>query len=124
MPPVDLDLACAVALGIVEAPRWIVNQQQINILDPRGATLQSANNWLIASDPLHQLTKHYLDARTEAQKASSANTYMKGYGNSTGIKTRDEANQRANLAKCKARQLLAEHGVLARAQSLGFRVQG
>ena len=124
MPPVDLDLACAVALGIVEAPRMVVNLHQINVLDQRGTIMQSATNWIIPSDPLHQLTRHYLEARTEAQKASSSNTYMKGYGNSTGIKSRDEANQRANLAKSKARQLLAEHGVLARAQSLGYRLLG
>lgn len=120
-PPFDFDLACAVALGLVEHPRLLANARQVTITDHRGQTLSVHPNWLSPADPLQQLTLEYLRAREEAQKTTSKPAYG-GWGAAAGVKVRDEAVMRASAAKKQAAALLAERGALTRAGTLGLRV--
>lgn len=120
-PPFDFDLACAVALGLVEHPRLLANARQVTLTDQRGQTLSVHPNWLSPADPVQQLTLEFLRAREEAQKTTAKPAYG-GWNATAGVKVRDEAVMRANAAKRQAAMLLAERGALTRASTLGLRI--
>lgn len=120
-PPFDFDLACAVALGLVEHPQLVANARQVTITDHRGQAVSVHPNWLSPADPLQQLTLEYLRAREEAQNTTSKPAYG-GWGAAASVKTREEAVMRANAAKKQATALLTERGALTRAKTLGLRI--
>ncbi len=120
-PPFDFDLACAVALGLVEHPRLHANARQVTLLDQRGQALSVHPNWLSPADPLQQLTLDYLRARDEAHRTTDRPTHG-GWSAAAGVKVREDAVLRANTAKRQATELLAERGVLVRAKNLGLRI--
>lgn len=118
----DRDLACAIALGIVEAPRVVANAQVITLHDARMRSLGSLPSWLDTDDPLDQATRACLLARQEAIQAGAKNRGQGGWAASSAIKQREEANRRAIEAKNLAMQLLQQRGVLAAARAQGLRV--
>ncbi len=120
----DRDLACAIALGVVESPRVVANAQAITLHDERMRPLGSLPGWLDTNDPLDQATRTYLVARQQAVQAGTPKIGQGGWAGSSAIKQREEANRRAIEAKKTAVQLLQERGALAAARAQGLRVIG
>jgi hypothetical protein len=118
----DRDLACAIALNWVEAPHVAVTPEAITLHDAQMRSLGTEYNWLRGDDPLDQATRNYLSARREASTASIRRPGETAWGAAAAIKKRDGANSRARQARDLGRSLLAERGVLVRAQKAGLRV--
>ncbi|OWK40413.1 hypothetical protein [Fimbriiglobus ruber] len=122
-PPIDFDLACAVAMGFVEHPRMTANLHQLTVIDQRGVPVGTHRDWLSNADKLHLVTRDYLLAREDVTKTStSVGPRASGWSAATGVKTRYDATTRAQAAKSQARLMLSDRGVFVRAKSLGFRV--
>ncbi|MFT3880464.1 MAG: hypothetical protein QM703_12480 [Gemmatales bacterium] len=119
----DADLACAIALGVVENSRMVTTIQQVNVLDSSGLVVPH-KNWLRETDPLHQLTKQYLQAKAESQQSGVHQRPQAGWNMEAALKARDQANERAMLILIQARQLLEARGVLKRAKLEGLRILG
>ena len=66
------DLACAIALGMVEAPRVGINVQSITLLDAQMRPADKVDNWLDGDDPLDVATRDYLRARQNAVNHAAA----------------------------------------------------
>jgi hypothetical protein len=119
------EIACAVALAIVEDPRVVANVDSLTFHDPGMRPLGTIAGWLNGDDPLRQATREYLQAKREASM-----TTMRGPGGGSGwaaasaARTRDAANQRARQARERGRALLAERGVLAYARNKGLKFIG
>lgn len=122
LPLLDSELACAVALGVVEHPRLIANVYQITLLDHRGQALACLQDWLQESDRLHQLTKVNLKARAEAQQANVHYDCKSCWSASSATMTSDTATQLVIQTRTLSKQLLAKRGVFTKAQSLGLRL--
>ena len=116
------DIACAIALGIVENLSVTATLDNITMADARRGASRSHTGWLGADDPLDQLTRAYFRARREAAQLAPG-MGAKGWAAAAHAKKRDEANIRALAAKAKGRQLLEERGMLSHARSSGLRVQ-
>ena len=122
-PPMDFDLACAVAMGFVEHPRMTANLHQLTVLDQRAIPVGTYRDWLSNVDKLHIITRDYLLAREDVTKTSPhVGSGATGWAAATGVKTRYDATTRAQTAKSQARLLLTERGVFTRAKSIGLRV--
>jgi len=74
----------------------------------------SVADWLNGADPLDMATREYLQARQEAA-LSGMKPNSKPWEAASRAKTRDEATKRALEAKARAKVLLDQRGVLARA---------
>jgi hypothetical protein len=117
----DRDLACAIALAIVEKPQVHANVNVITLHDAQMRPLGSVSNWL-GDDPLDQLTRTYLEGRHQATQAGMRKLGQAGWAGSAAIKAREEGNRRANEARKKGNELLKERGVLDAARNQGLRV--
>jgi hypothetical protein len=120
LPP---DLACAIALGIVEDPCVIVSLEAVTLQDTRQQPIGTQSGWLNPDDPLHAVTREYLKARREvtmlgARRPGSA------WSSAHAHKVREAANTRAIQAKIRGRMFLAERGVLDQARAAGLTVLG
>jgi hypothetical protein len=118
------DLACAVALGLVEYPRVIANLDAVTLHDQAMRPLGTVRNWLDGNDPLDVATREYLAARRDVAKAVSWRPGQTGWAAASATRARDEANKRAIQARDLARGLLAERGVLAYARKAGLKLLG
>src|SRR5262245_11431405 len=110
---IDLDLACAVAVNLVEHPMLRVTPVAVTLLDARQQTVDQVSGWASAADPLHMLARDYLMARRDAMLATTKGTGSH-WGYSGAARGRDLANRKAIQAKNQARTLLEERGVLQR----------
>ena len=117
----DRDLACAVALGLVDRPGVVVNPQTITLQDAQMRPAGSVTDWLQGEDPLDVATREYLQARQEAI-LSGPKPNAKPWEATARTKAREAANQRAIAARIRGRALLEERGVLARARAEGLRL--
>ena len=120
----DPDLACAIAAGLVEDRRVVVNLDAITLYDAHMQPVGTRSGWLTGTDPLDAATRDYLSARRDAILAGS-----RGPGGSAWVaagvaRKRDEANRKAVEAKVRIRKLLEERGVLRRARAAGLAVVG
>lgn len=118
---VDRDLACAVALGIVEYPRVIALLDAVTVHDAAMRPICTQRDWLDGTDPLDVATREYLMARREAMGAG-AKKLGAGWAAAGAARQRDTAIIRANEAKAQGRALLIERGVLDRARTAGLKV--
>ena len=119
----NLDIACAVALGVVEHPCVNVNYSAIVFIDPDTRSEHKQSDWLDCSDPLHRATQDYLEARIEVLRTHS--TYQRaGWSNIAAVKSRELATKRANDARGRAVAMLQERKVVDVAKSAGFNVLG
>src|SRR5260221_7537045 len=59
----DRDLACAIALGIVEQPSVVANADNITLQDAQTRIIGTEPGWLNGDDPLDAVTRAYLIAR-------------------------------------------------------------
>ena len=66
----DPDLACAVALGVVEHPQVVVSQEAVTVHDAGMRPLGTQPDWLVPDDPLHAATREYLQARREVMRVT------------------------------------------------------
>jgi hypothetical protein len=120
----DRDLACAVALGLVEDPRVVANLDVITLHDAFMRPLGAERDWLRGDDPLDAATRDYLQARREAAMTTVYRPGQSAWGAASAIKARDGATSRARQARDLGRALLAERGVLARARQAGLKLLG
>jgi hypothetical protein len=118
----DRDLACAIALGLVEYPNRTVTPEAVTRFDEQRRELGTVRGWLDGDDPLDRATRQYLDGRRAALLAGTR-LGGGGWGATAAIRDRERANQQANDARTQARQLLAERGTLACARAVGMRVR-
>src|SRR5258708_3354727 len=105
----DRDLACAVALGLVDRPGVVVNPQTITLQDAERRPAGSVTDWLQGEDPLDVATREYLQARQEAI-LSGPKPNAKPWEATARTKAREAANQRAIAARTRGRALLEERG--------------
>jgi hypothetical protein len=120
----DRDLACAVALGLVESPRVAANPDAVTVLDAHMRPVGTLRGWLDGDDPLDAATRDYLRARTEANLTTTPRPGQAPWVAAAAIRTRDAANQRARAARERARDLLAQRGTFAQAHAAGLPVLG
>ena len=120
----DRDLACAVALALVEHPRVVASLEAVTLHDAQMRPLGTERDWLRGDDALVKATRDYLGARREANQATVRRPGQTGWAAASGIKARDAATARAVQARELGRGLLAERGVLARARAAGLKVLG
>jgi hypothetical protein len=118
----DRDLACAIALGLIEDPHVAASPEAITLLDMNMRPLGTERDWLAGDDPLDVATRDYLVARREAATASVRRPGQTGWGSASAIKARDGTAGRARAAHELGRLLLAQRGVLANAP--GAALQG
>jgi hypothetical protein len=121
---VDPDLACAVALGLVEWPRVVVSLEAITVHDAEMRAVGTVSDWLTREDALDAATHIYLAARREAGLTTMRRPGQSPWVAAAAIKTRDLANKRAVQARDLGRALLIERGVLAHAREAGLKVLG
>jgi hypothetical protein len=105
----DRDLACAIALGFVEAPHVRADLEVIWILDVTGRPLASQSPWLDTTDPLDVATREYLTSRRALGK---------------DFPNRPETSRKVFDARQRVRELIAERGVLRKARAAGYVVAG
>ncbi len=119
----DRDLACAIALNLVEEPGVVANLESITLHDSHMRPLGTVRDWL-SDDSLDVATRDYLHARREASTAGMRRPGQTGWAVASGIKARDAANERARLARDLGRTLLVERGILAAAKRAGLKLLG
>jgi hypothetical protein len=122
MGKVDRDLACAIALSVVEFA-GIVTLDAVTIHDCQLQPVGTQRDWLGTDDPLDVVTRDYLLAWQEAM-AGNAKRPAAAWSAAGAVKTREGALQRAKQARLRGRGLLAERGVLESARAAGFTVFG
>jgi hypothetical protein len=120
----DRDLACAIALGLVEGPHVVANLESVSLHDEPMRLLGSVRNWLDGDDPLDAATRDYLRAKRDASAAAVRRPGQAPWGMAAAVKARDLANERARQARDLGRMLLAERGVLAQARRAGMKLVG
>ena len=118
LPP---DWACAIALGLIENPRFVVSLDAVTLHDAHMHPISTQADWLSPDDPHDQVTREYLQARREAM---AVNTKRSGaaWAAAHATKLREAANQRAAQAKVRGHGFLAERGVLKEARAAGWTV--
>jgi len=118
----DRDLACAVALGLVESPHVAANPDAVTVLDEYMQSVGTLRGWLDGDDPLDAATREYLRSRIEAYQTTTPRPGQPPWMAAAAIRTRDAANQRARAARERGRALLAERGTLDVARAAGLPV--
>jgi hypothetical protein len=120
----DRDLACAIALGLIEDPHVTASPEAITLLDDHMRPLGTEKDWLAGDDPLDVATREYLVARRDAARASVIRPGQTAWGSAGAVKARDDAIKRARAAHDAGRLLLVQRGVLADARSAGRKLMG
>jgi hypothetical protein len=118
------DMACAIALAIVEDSRVVANLEGITLHDVAMRPLGTHRGWLEGNDPLIVATREYMRAKREATMTTAPRPGQSGWGAASAAKTRDTANARAREARDRGRALLAESGILAHARQTGLKLVG
>jgi hypothetical protein len=118
------DVACAIALAIVEDPRVVANVDSLTLHDKNMRPLGTISGWLNSDDPLRVVTRDYLQAKREASMTTMRRPGETGWAAASAARTRDGANQRAREARDLGRALLAERGALAHARNSGLKLIG
>jgi hypothetical protein len=118
------DLACAIALHIIEDNRVVANLEALTLHDERMRPLGTVRDWLAGDDPLDVTTRDYLKAKREASMTTMPRPGQSAWAAASATRTRDAANQRARQARDLGRMLLAERGVLAHARQKGLPLIG
>ncbi|MBY0525544.1 MAG: hypothetical protein K2R98_19220 [Gemmataceae bacterium] len=117
----DHDLACAVALGIVEH-RWVrVTLEAITLLDARMQLHKVEAEWLTGDDPLKEATRRYLEARRALSRGTIAGP-SGAWSMAAAARARDASLRQALEAKSAARRFLVERDAFARAKALGMTI--
>jgi hypothetical protein len=119
----DRDLACAIALTILEDPCVTVNLEAITLHDGAMRPVGTVRGWL-TNDPLDVATGEYLSARREASMIPPRRPGQSDWVAVSGAKRRELANQKACRARERGWALLAERGFLARARKAGLHLIG
>jgi hypothetical protein len=120
--PLHPDVACAIALGVVDNPNVTASLDALTIVDARLRTTRTQTNWLDGVDALTVATREYLTARRDAMLNGSRPT-QSGWAASATVKARETANIRANLARNTALKILQDRGVLHHARRSGMTVR-
>jgi hypothetical protein len=118
------DMACAIALTIVENPHVVANLEAITLHDTAMRPLGTVRNWLTDTDPLDQATREYLSAKREASMVPARRPGQSDWVTVSGVKKRESATQRACRARELGRALLAERGILTQARKAGLSLIG
>jgi hypothetical protein len=120
----DPDLACAIALGLVEHNFIVTNLECITIHDEDFRPLGQQRDWLTDEDPLDLATRDYLTARRQALFATHQAEADNAWAAAAGLATREEANRRAVEARAMGRAILEQRRVLESARAAGMTVFG
>jgi hypothetical protein len=120
--PLHTDLACAIALGVVDNPNITASLDSLVIVDARLRTTRTVTGWLNGADALAVATREYLTARRDAM-LSGSRPGQSAWAASAAIKARETANMRANLARNTALKILQDRGVLHHAPGAGMTVR-
>jgi hypothetical protein len=116
------DVACAIALGVVDDPNVTASLETLTVVDARLRTTHSQPGWLDGADALSVATREYLTARRDAMLNGPRRT-QSGWAASAAIKARETANIRANQARNTALKILQDRGVLHHARRNGMTVR-
>jgi hypothetical protein len=120
----DPDLACAIALGLVEHNFIQANLESITLHDEDFQILGQQKEWLTEDDPLDLATRDYLVARHQALLAGRHGESDNAWAAAQAIGTREEANRQAIEARATAKAILEERRVLESAKAAGMTVFG
>ena len=123
-PSVSLhpDVACAIALGVVDNPNVTASLDALVVVDARTRTTRTETGWLAGADVLVVATREYLTARRDAMLNAPRST-QSGWAASATVKARETANIRANQARNAALKILQDRGVLHHARRAGMTVR-
>lgn len=116
------DLACAVALGVVEDPRIVATVEAVTLHDDGLRPLGKLSDWLAGNDPLDVATRDYLLAKRDASRTTARRPGQMAWGFASAAKTRDAATERACKARDVGRRLLAERGLFTYARTAGLKL--
>ena len=120
--PLHRDVACAIALGVVDAPHVTASLDALTITDPLLRTARTQPGWLDGSDPLVIATRDYLTARRAAMLSTPRPT-QSGWAAASTIRAREAANARAIQARGTALKILQTRGVLHHASRAGMTIR-
>jgi hypothetical protein len=120
--PLHPDMACAIALGVVDNPNVTASLDALIVVDARLRTTRTVTGWLDGADALAVATREYLTARRDAMLNGPRPT-QSGWAASATVKARETANIRANLARSTALKILQDRGVLHHARRNGMTVR-
>jgi hypothetical protein len=120
----DPDLACAIALGLVEHNFIQANLESITIRDADFQILGQQADWLTEDDPLDVATRAFLVARHQALLAGHHGESDDAWAAAQAIGTREEANRQAIQARLTAKAILDERRILESAKAAGMTVFG
>jgi hypothetical protein len=120
---IDYDLACAVALGLIDSDRLVATAHQLTVLDPSARAVGVYSHWLRSDDPLHRATSDYFTARAAAVETPTTKSGITSWLRRDSQQAASPSLDRATRAKQLARKLLTERGVFARAARLGLRTR-
>jgi hypothetical protein len=120
----DPDLACALAVGLVEHPLIQANLEAISLYDQDLTLIGRYPDWLDVNDPLDAATRAYLEARRTAHEARRHHEDDNAWAAAASLRVQEDASKRAIAARSAARQLLEEREVLASARAAGMAVLG
>jgi hypothetical protein len=116
------DLACAIALGVVDNPNVTATLDALVVVDPRSRTSHTQTGWLNGADALVVATREYLTARRDAMLNGPRPT-QSAWSASAVVKAREAANMRAIQARNTALKILQTRGVLHHARRTGMTVR-
>lgn len=119
----DPDVACAIALEIVECPRVGVCLEGVTLYNERLERIAVERDWLLPDDELHQATRDYLVARRAMHRAAPRPGDYGSWAAATAARTRQQAITQALEARLKARLLLIERGIISTARKSGMTVR-
>jgi hypothetical protein len=114
------DVACAIALGLVDDPRVSVTVEAISLADAKNRTCHTHKGWL-GDDPLDVLTREYMTARREAMQQVTR-PGQSAWVVAAARKVKETATAKAIEARTKAFQLIQERGVLSYASRAGLKL--
>jgi hypothetical protein len=116
------DIACAIALGVVDNPNVTATLDALVVTDPQLRTTRTQSGWLEGTDPLVVATRNYLTGRRDAMLNGPRPTQT-GWAAASAVRAREAASARANQARSTALKILQTRGVLHHARRAGMTIR-
>lgn len=116
------DVACAIALGLVDNPNVTASLDALVVTDPRLRTTRTQTGWLNGPDPLLIATRDYLTARRDAM-LNGPRPMQTAWAAASAVRVREAANARAIQARSTALKILQTRGILHYARRAGLTVR-
>lgn len=118
---VEHDVACGIALGVIDGGATTVTLETITRFDPTTRKHVSRTGWLQVYDTFGELTRECLLTRQKIL-AATPRPNAPAWERARQIKEREEASTRFIRLRTEALRLLETRGVLAHARRVGMKI--